>query len=96
MRHNLDASHGLFFSEKVLTALIEAGLSRPDAYAVVQRNAMESWRTGEAFRDVIERDSDVRDRISKVHLDTIFDAAPFLEHIDSTFIRVGLESTLGE
>ena len=96
MRRNLDSSHGLFFSEKVLTGLIEVGLSRPDAYAVVQRNAMESWRSGESFREVIERDDAVTGRLSKSDLDSIFDPAPFLEHIDSSFIRVGLESALGE
>ena len=96
MRRNLDSSHGLFFSEKVLTGLIEVGLSRPDAYAVVQRNAMESWRSGEPFREVIERDDAVTGRLSKSDLDSIFDPAPFLEHIDSSFIRIGLESALGE
>ncbi len=96
MRRNLDSSHGLFFSEKILTGLIEAGLSRPDAYAVVQRNAMESWRTGEEFREVIERDGAVTARLSTSQLDRLFDPAPFLEHIDSAFVRVGLESALGE
>jgi adenylosuccinate lyase len=96
MRRNLDSSHGLFFSEKVLTGLIEAGLSRPDAYALVQRNAMESWRTGEPFREVIERDDAVTQRLSKTALDAIFDPTPFLEHIETTFVRVGLQSALGE
>jgi adenylosuccinate lyase len=96
MRRNLDSSHGLYFSERVLTGLVEAGLSRPDAYAVVQRNAMESWRSGEPFRSVIERDDEVRSRLSERELDAIFDPAPFLEHIDSAFVRAGLEGTLGE
>lgn len=95
MRRNLDSSHGLYFSEKVLTGLIETGMSRPDAYAIVQRNAMESWRTGEAFRSVIERDDEVRDRLSPQDLAAIFDPASFLEHINSGFLRAGLEGTLG-
>jgi adenylosuccinate lyase len=96
MRRNLDSSHGLYFSEKVLTGLIEAGLTRSDAYGLVQRNAMESWRTGEAFRSVIERDDDVKSRLSERELDAIFDPAPFLDHIGSTFVRAGLEDSLGE
>jgi adenylosuccinate lyase len=96
MRRNLDSSHGLFFSEKVLTGLIETGLSRPDAYAIVQRNATESWRTGEAFQSVIERDEEVSGRLSQEDLEAIFDPAPFFEHVDSAFVRAGLEVTRGE
>jgi adenylosuccinate lyase len=96
MRRNLESSHGLFFSEKVLTTLIESGLSRPDAYAIVQRDAMESWKSGEAFRSIVERDDAVSTRLSRDDIDRAFDPAPFLEHIDSAFVRAGLESTLGE
>jgi adenylosuccinate lyase len=96
MSRNLESSHGLFFSEKVLTRLIESGLSRPDAYAIVQRDAMESWKSGEAFRSIVERDDAVSTRLSRDDIDRAFDPAPFLEHIDSAFVRAGLESTLGE
>jgi adenylosuccinate lyase len=96
MRCNLDSSHGLFFSEKVLTRLVESGLSRPDAYAIVQRDAMQSWKSGEAFRSIVERDEAVSGRLSRDDIDRAFDPAPFLEHIDTAFVRAGLESTLGE
>jgi adenylosuccinate lyase len=91
MAQNMQASHGLFFSEKVLTALVESGMSRPDAYKLVQHSAMESWRTGEPFRSVLERDPQVTKRLSRQQLDCIFDISGFLHHIDTTFRRVGLE-----
>lgn len=91
MVHNLDSSHGLYFSEKVLTALVESGLSRPAAYALVQRNAMESWHSGEMFQSVVARDAEITERLTNLDLEQIFDPAPFLEHIDRTFLRAGLD-----
>jgi len=92
MRVNIDASHGLFFSEKVLTALIESGLSRPDAYHLVQRNAMHSWRSGESFREVLERDEQVTQHLPGEALNAAFDAGAFLQHIDAAFDRLGLSA----
>ena len=60
MRHNLDASQGLPFSGRVLLALVEAGLSREDAYQVVQRNALQAWETGEHLRDLVLADPDAQ------------------------------------
>ena len=90
MRVNIDASHGLFFSEKVLTALIESGLSRPDAYQLVQRNAMQSWQSGEPFREVLERDAEVTRHLSTEVMNSAFDVGAFLQYIDAGFERLGL------
>jgi len=90
MRINIDASHGLFFSEKVLTALVEGGLSRPDAYHLVQRNAMHSWQSGETFQKVLERDAEVTQHLSSEALNSAFDAGAFLQYIDAAFERLGL------
>jgi adenylosuccinate lyase len=90
MAENVEASHGLFFSEKVLTALIEAGMSRPDAYALVQRDAMESWQTGRPFRDIVRGDSQVMSRLLPEDVERCFDLAAFLHSIDTAFERVGL------
>jgi adenylosuccinate lyase len=90
MQTNVDSSHGLVFSEKVLTALIEAGMSRQDAYAVVQRSAMKSWASSESFRCVLERDPAVTSRLSPEKLDLLFDLSSFLQYIDTTFDRLGL------
>jgi adenylosuccinate lyase len=90
MRSNLESSHGLVFSEKILTALIDAGMARQEAYAVVQENARQSWTSGEEFRRLLERDPDVTSRIEPAQLDQIFDLSSFLQHVDTTFERVGL------
>jgi adenylosuccinate lyase len=94
MRDNVDASHGLVFSEKVLLALIEAGLTRPEAYSQVQRAAMQSWETGRDFRDVLARDTEISRYLTAEDLDSIFDLEAFLTHIDEAFERVGL--SIGE
>jgi adenylosuccinate lyase len=90
MAQNVEASGGLFFSEKVLTALVEAGMSRQTAYRAVQRSAMAAWESRGDFRGLLEADDDVRARLTTEDLDSIFDMGSFLEHIDSTFDRVGL------
>ena len=81
MRRNLDASHGLVFSQPVLLALVEAGLSRDDAYRVVQRNAMRAWDEQVDFRSLLAADPDV----SSVDLDAAFDLTRSLRHLDQIF-----------
>lgn len=90
MRGNMDGSHDLFFSEHVLTALIDAGCTRQQAYEIVQRNAMHAWRNKEDFRSVLERDSEVCKRLDGSELDRIFDVSTFLRHIDAGFRRAGI------
>lgn len=90
MANNIDASHGLFFSEKVLTALVESGLSRPDAYSLVQRDAMRSWDSGEPFEQIVRADPEVTSRLTPAALDSVFDQRAFLRHIDVAFDRLGL------
>ena len=59
MRHNLVASRGLVFSQPVLLALVASGISRDDAYRIVQRNALRSWEEGADFRRLLEDDPEV-------------------------------------
>jgi adenylosuccinate lyase len=63
MRANLDASHGLVFSQPVLLALVQSGATRDDAYRIVQRNAMKAWDEGRDFRSLLEADADVDDAV---------------------------------
>jgi adenylosuccinate lyase len=91
MARNLESSHQLFFSEKVLTALVERGMSRTAAYNLVQRNAMESWRTGEPLRELLDRDPAITGRLSPTELENMFQIAGFLQHIDTAFRRLGLD-----
>jgi adenylosuccinate lyase len=85
MRENLDASYGLVFSQPVLLALVEAGLSRDDAYRAVQRCAMTSWETRRMFRDVLADDPEVTKHLTDERLDECFDLVRSLGHVGRTF-----------
>ena len=85
MRENLDASYGLVFSQPVLLALVEAGLTRDDAYRTVQRNAMLTWEARRPFLDVLREDADVRAALSDDRLAACFDLSTALSNVDRTF-----------
>ena len=89
MRKNMDLSKGLYFSSKVLVALVEKGLSRDEAYDIVQRNAMKAWDTeGLMFKDALLQDPEVTSRLSKEELDKIFDVNEFLRNVPYIYERV--------
>jgi len=79
MLANLEASHGLVFSQPVLLALVQSGLSRDDAYRIVQRNAMKAWDEGRDFRSLLEMDPEV----NGADLDDAFDLHRSLAHLDA-------------
>jgi adenylosuccinate lyase len=85
MLENLDASHGLVFSQPVLLALVGAGLSRDEAYRIVQRDARLAFEQRCAFRDVLADDPDVTKHLTADQLDACFDLEHALQHIDRTF-----------
>jgi adenylosuccinate lyase len=85
MRRNLEASHYLFFSQRVLLALVDAGLSRDDAYRLVQRSAMRAWDEELDFRDLVRSDDEIA---SRVDLDAVFDLAAYTRHVDTVFARL--------
>jgi adenylosuccinate lyase len=92
MRRNLDLLGGLHNSQRVLLALTQAGMSREDAYAAVQRNAMKVWemrgdRTG-AFARLLKDDPEIAARLSPDEIDAMFDDFYHLKHVDSLFERV--------
>lgn len=90
MRENLDRSYGLVFSQRVLLALIETGLSRQEAYAIVQRNAMTAWKDRTPFLDLLLGDSDVTSRLNEDDIRRLFDYGFYLTNIGATFERLGL------
>ena len=73
VERNLWGSYGLFFSQRVLTALIEKGMPRQQAYVTVQKRAMESWETHRPFSELIRGDEDIRALLSPAELDAVFD-----------------------
>jgi adenylosuccinate lyase len=90
MRHNLELTQGLVFSQRVLIALIDKGLTRQKAYELVQRNATKAWKQQTSFLDLLKADSEVMDTLSEPELEAIFDYNLFLEHVDTIFQRLGL------
>lgn len=90
MMRNLEKTLGLVFSQRVLLALVEKGMIRETAYELVQRNAMEAWRTGTKFRDLLEADADVMNHLSSEELAGLFDYGYHLTHIDDIYARFGL------
>jgi adenylosuccinate lyase len=87
---NVESSRGLIFSQQVLLALVDKGLSREVAYQIVQRNAMRSWDQGEDFRDLLRTDPEAQARLSSEEMERIFDYSYYTRYIDDTFQRVGL------
>jgi adenylosuccinate lyase len=85
MRRNLDASHGLFFSQRLLLALVESGLTRDDAYRLVQANAMRAWDEERDLRELAAADAEIA---SRVDLDTVFDLTAYTRHVDTLFERL--------
>ncbi len=85
MQENLDASYGLVFSQPVLLALVESGMTRDDAYRVVQRNAMTTWEARRPFLDVLREDADVVAALGDERLAACFDLTAALANVDRTF-----------
>jgi len=88
MRANLDRLRGLIHSQRVLLALIEAGVSREDAYRLVQRNAMKVWERDADFLESLLADSEVRRALPEKTLRSQFDLGYHLKHVDTIFDRV--------
>jgi adenylosuccinate lyase len=87
MRENLQVGGGLAFSQNVLLALVDAGLARDEAYAIVQMAAASAWDEGASFRDRLAEDARVRERIGN-RLDELFDPAAALRNLDVVFDRL--------
>jgi adenylosuccinate lyase len=85
MRRNLEASHHLFFSQRVLLALVESGLSRDEAYRLVQRHAMRAWEEEQDFRELVRADSLIAERLD---LEAVFALTAYTQHIDTVFDRL--------
>lgn len=88
MQANMDISMGLFFSQRVLTALIDSGMPRQAAYEAVQRLAMESWNKKLPFPELVKEDRKIGSHLDAGQLQEIFDPAFYLRHEDAIFERV--------
>jgi adenylosuccinate lyase len=90
MRENLDVGGGLAFSQTVLLALVDMGLSREDAYRIVQSAAAEAWDRGASFRERVAADPEVAGLMSRGDLDALFDPSRFLGKLDGVFERLAM------
>lgn len=90
MKRNMDRTHGLTFSQRVLTALIDKGVAREEAYDTVQPCAMQAWEEARSFYDIVKEAPLVKERLSVEELNACFDPALHLKHVDTIFERLGL------
>jgi adenylosuccinate lyase len=88
MRRNLEASHGLVSSHRLLLALVESGLQRGDAYRLVQTAAMKAWDEELDFRALVEADPEIASRLDPEILDAVFDLEAMVAHVDTVFDRL--------
>ncbi len=90
MKFNLESTGGAIFSQRVMLALVEAGLDRQDAYKIVQRAALEVWDNGGNMNELLKREPEVTAVLSADQLDELFDMSYHLRYIDVAFERLGL------
>ena len=88
MRANLDSQGGLYNSQRVLLALTQKGMSREDAYAAVQRNAMAAWEKGDDFAALLKADKEVSAHLDGDEIDSLFDLGYHLKQVGTIFSRV--------
>jgi adenylosuccinate lyase len=90
MKRNIGLTKGLIFSQRVMLALIDKGLSRQKAYELVQRNAMKAWKGDKNFLNLLKADPEVTATLPAEELEPLFDYQYYLRYIDEIFKRLGL------
>jgi len=90
MKQNIELTKGLIFSQRVMLALIDKGLSRQKAYELVQRNAMKAWKGNKSLLNLLKADPEVIATLPQPELEPLFDHQYFLRYIDDIFERLGL------
>jgi len=88
MGRNLELSRGLYFSQRLLLALVETGLSRDEAYRLVQGHAMRAWEEELDFPELVRADGEIGKRLDPAALDAIFDLGQYTRHVDTIFERL--------
>ena len=91
MMQNMEITRGLLFSQRLMLELIERGVSRDDAYKLMQTNSARTWDEGRDFRELIRSDASVRAHLNDSDLDEIFDYGYYVRFVDDVFARVGLD-----
>lgn len=95
MGENLERTHGLIFSQRVMLALVDKGLSREKAYELAQRNALKAWETQSDYRALLKKDQEVIKHLNDQEIDRIFDYRAFLKEINHIYQKTGLQGEEG-
>ncbi|MCJ7605927.1 MAG: adenylosuccinate lyase [Dehalococcoidales bacterium] len=90
MKKNLELTKGLVFSQRVMLALIDTGLTRQKAYEMVQRNSMKAWKGNRSFLTLLKADKEVTEALPVEELEKVFDYQHYLQNVDEIFRRLGL------
>ena len=90
MMANVEKTRGLVFSQRVMLALIDKGLTREEAYKITQTASMESWNTGQDFRDLLRASAAVAQRLPSNELESLFDYTYYTRYVNESFQRIGL------
>ncbi|WP_407269819.1 adenylosuccinate lyase [Radiobacillus sp. PE A8.2] len=90
MKANIDKTYGVIFSQRVLLSLIDQGMSREEAYDLVQPNAMKAWENGISFRELVEAESKITNLLSAEQIADCFDYTYHLKNVDKIFTKIGL------
>jgi adenylosuccinate lyase len=88
---NLNITHGLIHSQRALLKLVEKGITREEAYAVIQENAMKSWNLHMDFKELLQRDTRISSKITKKEIEDIFDPKKGMKNVDYIFKNVGIK-----
>ena len=91
MKANIDKVCGLIFSQRVMLALVDKGMSRETAYEWVQRNALQAWQTKENFQDLVLKDKEISNYLTEEEIHLLFDYSYHTKHVADIFRRVGLD-----
>lgn len=88
MEKNLNRLHGLIFSQRIMLALVDKGLTREQAYKIVQSNAMKVWETEADFKTLLEADAAVMEKMTAAELESLFDVSFYLRRMDDIYHKV--------
>ena len=91
MMKNLNMTNGLIFSQEVLLMLVQKGISREDAYKLVQKNAMQVWEKNKDFKTLLKSDKDILNLLNENEIDSLFDLNKIFININKVFERLDLK-----
>ena len=90
MMKNINLTGGLIFSQEVLLALVKSGITREDAYEIVQKNAMQVWKEKKDFKELLKQDNIITNKLSNDEIDDLFDLEKILININKIYQRIGI------